>query len=554
MKRNLERLANQTFDVLVIGGGIHGAVAAWDATLRGLSVALIERSDFGSATSQNSLKIIHGGLRYLQDGNLSRIRTMARERTVWMKIAPHLVHPLTCLTPTRHKLSRSRLALGVALTANDFLSFDRNHQADLGKILPSGKLISQGELANLLPGYNVRASTGAAVWHDAQIYNSERLLLEFILSAVEAGAEVANYVEAIGFIQKGNQIIGIKARDVPSGQVFDIQSKVVVNCAGAWIDNVLEKVSIRSEYATSVAMNLIVDQVWSRVAAGLPSRPANGRLPQILFIVPWRDKTMIGTWHIPWNAAPDKFSITEGILRNFVDEINSAHPPLQLTLDDIQHVTWGFLPVNKEVAFQEQVKLTRDGVVIDHQKKDNIQGLVSVLGVKYTTARVVAEKAIDVAVNQLAAKTKKCQTHLTPVNGGKIDDFNAFLNQARTEAVDILDAEIIEHLVYTYGSAYRNLIQYVEDQPALAERIDLNSPVIKAEIVHAIHHEMAQSLADVVQRRTELGAAGLPPMIALQKCAEIMGAELSWNLERQAQEIDLVIQKYPIKQMERLSA
>src|SRR6266540_4076792 len=130
MKRNLERLANQTFDVLVIGGGIHGAVVAWDATLRGLSVALIERRDFGSATSQNSLKIIHGGLRYLQDGNLPRIRTMARERTTWMKIAPHLVHPLTCLMPTRKKISRSRLAMAVALTANDILSFDRNRLPD----------------------------------------------------------------------------------------------------------------------------------------------------------------------------------------------------------------------------------------------------------------------------------------------------------------------------------------------------------------------------------------------------------------------------------------
>src|SRR5688572_20459429 len=307
MKRNLERLANQAFDVLVIGGGIHGAVAAWDAVLRGLSVALIDRGDFGSATSQNSLKTIHGGLRYLQDGNLSRIRTMARERTTWMKIAPHLIHPLTCLTPTRQKLSRSRLVLGIALTANDLLSFDRNYLADSEKNLPNGKIISQRELAQLLPGYDVSTSTGAAVWHDAQIFNSERLLLEFILSAVNEDAEVANYVEAIGFSQQGNRITGLQAKDVQSGQVFEIQSKVVVNCAGAWIDNLLGKASLRSEYATSVAMNIVLDQVWSGVGAGLPSRPVDGGLPQILFFVPWRNKTMIGTWHIPWNAAPDRF-------------------------------------------------------------------------------------------------------------------------------------------------------------------------------------------------------------------------------------------------------
>lgn len=188
MKRELEKLSSQTFDVLVVGGGIHGALAVWDATLRGLSAALIERSDFGSATSQNSLKIIHGGLRYLQDGNPFRIRTMARERTTWMRIAPHLVHPLTCLMPTREKLSRSRLAMGVALAVNDLLSFDRNRSMDVGKHLPAGSVIPRQELSRLLPGYPLNDSTGAAVWHDAQIHNSERLLLEFLLSADREGA------------------------------------------------------------------------------------------------------------------------------------------------------------------------------------------------------------------------------------------------------------------------------------------------------------------------------------------------------------------------------
>ena len=554
MKRDLERLANQKFDVLVIGGGIHGAVAAWDAALRGLSVALIERGDFGSATSQNSLKIVHGGLRYLQDGKLGRIRMMARERATWMRIAPHLVHPLTCLTPTRHKLSRSRLVLGTGLIANDTLSFDRNQIADPEKHLPNGKLISQDELSNILPGYDVSHSTGAAVWHDAQIHNTEGLLLEFILSAVDAGAEVANYVEAIGILEQEKRVTGVQAKDVNSGEVFDIQSKIVLNCAGAWIADVLDSVCLHSEYATSVAMNIIVDQVWSDVAAGLPSQPKDGRLPQILFFVPWRDKTMIGTWHIPWNDSPDRFAMSEEVIQPFLDEINSAHPPLGLTLEDIQHVTWGFLPVNRGDANRHQVRLTRDGVVVNHQKKDNIKGVISVLGVKYTTARDVAEKAVDLAVRQLAINTKPCQTHITPIKGGKIEDFNAFLNQTQVETADLLDDETVEHLVLTYGSEYRTLVALIKDQPDLAERIDVDSPVTKAEVVHAIHHEMALTLADVIQRRTELGSAGLPSATALQKCAEIMGTELGWSLEKQIQEIEAVIQKYPFEQIERVTA
>src|SRR5689334_7870482 len=178
MKRNPQRLANQKFDVLVVGGGIHGAIAAWDAALRGLSVALIERGDFGSGTSQNSLKIIHGGLQHIQDGSLSRIRMMTRERTTWMKIAPHLVHPLTCLIPTTRKIARSRAVMGLALMANDLLSFDRNHLVDPEKNLLDGMIVSQQELSRILPGYDASTSTGGAVWYDAQIYNSERLLLE----------------------------------------------------------------------------------------------------------------------------------------------------------------------------------------------------------------------------------------------------------------------------------------------------------------------------------------------------------------------------------------
>lgn len=554
MERNLERLANQTFDVLIVGGGIHGAITAWDATLRGLSVALIERGDFGSGTSQNSLKIIHGGLRYLQDGNLSRIRMMARERTTWMKIAPHLVHPLTCLIPTTPKISRSRLAMGFALTVNDILSFDRNHLVDPEKHLLDGMVVSQRELSRILPGYDVSTSTGGAVWYDAQIYNSERLLLEFILSAVDAGAEVANYVEAISFLQKNDRITGVRAKDSQTGQIFDIQSKVVINCAGAWMDCLLEKAALRSEYMTSVAMNVIVDQVWSGVAVGLTSQPVNGNPPQILFVVPWRNKSMIGTRHIPWRDAPHTFKLSEGMVQEFLDQINSAHPALKLCLEDVRHVTWGFLPVDRANANKHPVQLTRDGVVIDHHKKDRISGLISILGAKYTTARVVGEQAMDLAVSKLGMKAKKCQTQMMPIRGGQIEDFRDFLRKALRKAPRVVNERTTEHLVYTYGSEYQKLVEGVPRQPDLARRIDPPQPVIVAEVEHAIHDEMAWTLADVIGRRTGLGATGLPSMAALQECASLMGREFLWSPEREQQEINSVIQMYPFKQMETITA
>jgi len=545
MKRNLEILANQKFDVLVVGGGIHGAITAWDAALRGVSVALIERGDFGSGTSQNGLRIIHGGLQYLESGNLSRIRMMARERTTWMKMAPHLIHPLTCLVPTTRQPSRSRLAMRFALLANDVLSYDRNQLADPEKNLSDGMIVSPGELKRILPGYDVSNSTGAAVWYDAQIYNSERLLLEFILSAAQSGAEVANYVEAISFLQEHNRIVGVRAKDFQTGEIFDIQAKLVINCAGAWMDCLLDKAGIRSEYVTSVAMNVIVNQIWSDVAVGLTSQSVNGKPPQPLFIVPWRNKSMIGTCHIPWRDAPQTFKLKEGMVQEFLDQINSSSPPLKLFMEDVRHVTWGFLPVKKVDAYKEPVRLARDSVVIDHQKKDGVLGLISVLGVQYTTARRVAEHAMDLAVKQLGIKTKKCQTQMMQVRGGKIEDFRAFLRKALLKAPRVINERSTHHLVYTYGSEYYNLVECMLSQPELARRIDPLMPVTLGEVEHAVQHEMALTLADVIHRRTELGSMGLPPTATLQKCASLISREFQWSSEHQQREIDRVAQTYP---------
>jgi glycerol-3-phosphate dehydrogenase len=438
--------------------------------------------------------------------------------------------------------------------ANDFLSFDRNYLFDPQKIILDGMIVSQRELSRILPGYDVSTSTGGAVWYDAQIYNSERLLLEFILSAEDEGAEVANYVEAISFLQQDNRITGVRAKDLQTGQIFEIWSRLVINSAGAWMDCLLEKADLRSEYAISIAMNVIVDQVWSGVAVGLTSQPVNENPPQVLFIVPWRNKSLIGTFHIPWRAAPHTFKLSEAMLQDFLDEINSAHPALKLSLEDVRHVTWGFLPVNKADAHKHPVRLTRDGVVIDHQEKDGISGLISMVGVKYTTARLVAEQAMDLAVNQLGLKTKKCQTHTTQVRGGKIEDFRAFLRKALLKAPRVINEQSIEHWVYTYGSEYQKLMECVLRQPDLARRIDPPLPVTTAEVEHAVHHEMALTLADVIGRRTELGSTGLPSTAALQTCASLISREFQWSSEHEQQEINTVIENYPFKQSETKTA
>lgn len=263
---------------------------------------------------------------------------------------------------------------------------------------------------------------------------------------------------------------------------------------------------------------------------------------------------MIGTCHIPWYDAPHTFKLNEATVQEFLDQINSAHPPLRLSLEDVQHVSWGFLPVNKADANKQPVRLTRDGVVIDHQKKHGISGLISILGVKYTTARAVAEQAVDLAVNQLGMKTKKCQTHMTPVRGGKIEDFRTFLRKALLKVPRVINERSIEHLMYTYGSDYHKLVECMLSQPDLARRVDPPLPVTVAEVEHAVHNEMVLTLADVIRRRTELGSTGLPPTATLQKCASLIGRELQWSPEHQQQEINSVIQTYAFKQTGTIAA
>jgi glycerol-3-phosphate dehydrogenase len=254
---------------------------------------------------------------------------------------------------------------------------------------------------------------------------------------------------------------------------------------------------------------------------------------------------MIGTCHIPWHDAPHRFKLNEAMVQGFLDQINSAHAHLRLSLEHVRRVTWGFLPVHREDANRQPVRLTRDGVVIDHQKKEGISGLISVLGTKYTTARVVAEQAVDLAVGRLGMKAKKCLTHITPVKGGKIDDFRAFRRNALHKVPRVINERSIEHLLFTYGSEYPQLVECLLMQPDLARRIDPLLPVTAAEVEYAIRHEMALTLADVIERRTELGSAGLPSMTTLEKCASLIGRELKWSVARQQQELEAVIQSYP---------
>jgi glycerol-3-phosphate dehydrogenase len=515
VKRDIGALASRELDLVIVGGGVYGACIAWDASLRGLTVALVERNDFGSGTSFNNLKTIHGGVRYLQHGDLKRIRESVRERRILMGVAPHLVHPLPFLVPTyQGSLARSRSALRLALLLNDLFSWDRNRGAREEKRLPPGRALSREECLELAPGLDDSGLTGGALWYDAQMYNSDRLTLSFVLSAAREGAAVANFVEAVGFVRRGDRIEGIVARDALAGsEEFEIRARMVVNAAGPSVDRLLEKAGggkRKPLFHSSMAMNLVTRPLGGNVALGLT------RGGPLLVVAPWRHVSLVGTLHLPYEGDPDALETQEEDVQRLLDGVNRAHPGAELVRSDVRLVHRGLLPA---VPNGRELTLAKSYTI-----EDTLDGLLSVVGVKYTTARDVAEKTVDRVLARLGRPKVASRSATTPVGGG---DFGSF--------PDLLRAAGKAHLAYNYGSLYPEVLAMSDPEPLCD-----SSPVTGGEVRYAAREEMALDLASVVLRRTELGSAGHPGRRALERAAAILGEELSWSEGRKCVEIEAV--------------
>jgi len=546
MDRNPERLSAKTYDVLIIGGGIYGVCVAWDAALRGLSVALLEKADFGHATSSNSLRIIHGGFRYLQHGHLRRMRRLIHERAVFMRIAPHLVHPLPFLIPTYRNLMRSREAFNLALLANDLIGFDRNRLEDPHKCLPRGRIVSREECLEIAPGLKDRGLTGAAIVYDSQMSSSERLVISFARSAWEYGADLANYVEVTGFLRDKGQVAGVKAKDLIKGTDIDVRARFVVNTSGPWIDRVTHLLpGFRSKpiQVLSKAFNILVNREFANGhAVGVYSKSVFkdqdaliNKGSRLFFITPWQKRSLIGTAHLPYDADPDGLRMTESEVEGFLAEINQAYPAAALKRQDVAYVFGGLVPMIENGHSTTDVQLMKRYLIHDHQRENGGEGLISVSGVKYTEARHVAEKVVNLLFEKMGKKAPTCQTAVTRLHGGQIELFESYVSaQVRRNS---LPAGVVRNLILHYGTAYVKVLKSLDSE---SEGIGVASRVMKAEVLHAIREEMAQKLADVIFRRTGAGMTGNPGETCLRKCAAIMADELGWDGMRVQKEVEEV--------------
>jgi glycerol-3-phosphate dehydrogenase len=542
MKRDIQSLMTQEYDLVIIGGGIYGAACAWDATLRGLKVAVLERYDFGWSTSSNSAKIAHSGLRYLQHLDYKRMRESIRERNLIHERAPHLINSQPYLLPVYGHGIKGKETMSLYIRMYDLCSLDRQWFKDPARKIPGSYMISKEEVLKIVPDIDSKNLTGGAVWYEGQMHNTERLLLSYIRAAAERGACIANYVEAVNFLMSGSQITGVQAKDRMTDEVFTVKAKSVINAAGPWIMETLKfsgKPFTQKVYA-SKAFSLLTRPLTNKYALTFPIRAMYedrqaviDKKSSLSFAIPWRGSSLIGSLHLPCDDNPANVTITEDEIQTYIELINEGYPAAKLRREDVRHVLWGIVPAD---AANSAAPL-KHYQLFDHSEDSKLSNLISVVGVKYTTARDVAEKAINLIFKKLGKTATPCTTHEVPLWGGDIDYLNEFQEKAIAAESARFSRESILHLIQAYGSNYPQVLSLIEENASWADTIP-DTNILKAEIIYAVREEMAETLADVVMRRTDLGSIEYPGESALRACAELMAQELGWSESRIQTEIE----------------
>lgn len=545
-QRQLELLGSalpaERFDMLIVGGGAFGAAAAWDATLRGLRVALIDQSDFGSGASAECFKMVHGGIRYLQHADIRRLRFSCAQRSAMLRIAPHLVTPLPIVIPTYGHGRQGKAFLAAGMLAYDLLTVGRNAGIrDRSRQIAGMELLSKSDILDLFPEIEPRALTGGAVFEDGQMYNAARLVLAFVRSAVAKGAVAANYTQALAFLWEGQRVAGVRVRDCLGGDEFDVRADLVLNAAGPWADYLLQDAQHFPQHRRGPfsrdACFLINRRPRSKYALAVPgfskdSDAVVSRTARHLFAVPWRDCTMIGVWHRLFAERPDRAQVEESELEAWIAEMNFAYPALRLTRADVIYAMCGLVPFGDEGA--GELSFGKESRFIDHRAQ-GVEGLVTLIGIRYTTARGDAAKAVDLLLQQRQGAYAAAQTAHIPLAGGDIADFAQFQASARRTVPETVSTATLNAWLRNYGTEYHALAELARS-PALAQPLGASDAVM-AEVTYAVQEEMAVRLTDVVLRRTNLGSASHPGRQPISLAAQGMQQLLGWTDRQRDAEI-----------------
>jgi glycerol-3-phosphate dehydrogenase len=520
----LTRLATERFDVLVIGGGITGAGAALDAASRGLRVALVESRDLASGTSSRSSKLIHGGLRYLEQFDFKLVYEALRERDLLVsKLAPHLVKPISFMYPLYKKVVE-RPYVGAGLVLYDSMEGTR-------RPVPRHKHLTARSALKRAPALSPERLAGAMLYYDAQV-DDARHTLTVARTAAAHSAVVATRVSAIGVTRDGVRISGARVRDEETGREFTVAAEAVVICAGVWTDLVHELAGVRAGYRVrmSKGVHIVVPRAAVDASTGLIVRTDKS----VLFFIPWGDHWIVGTTDTDWSGERAEPAPSEEDVEYILSAANRvlARP---LTRADVIGVYAGLRPLidpSEGNGAKPTTKLSREHVV-----DVPVPGLASIAGGKFTTYRLMARDVVDAVVADFSREVPGSVTDQVPLLGA--DGLAAVQPAAGrlAEDYDVTQAAV-EHLLGRYGALTENVLSLVRDDPALARPLAEGHPYLRAEVTYAVTHESALHVEDVLMRRTRLfieaadGGAG-----AAADVAAIMGRLLGWSRRRRAAEI-----------------
>ena len=518
----LVSLAKDQFDILVIGGGVTGVGAALDAASRGLKVALVEASDIASGTSSRSSKLIHGGLRYLEQYDFKLVREALHERELMVSsLAPHLVKPLAFLYPLHEKV-RERTYVGAGLALYDALR-------GFKRALPGHKHISQKKIAEIAPSLRPDIVTGAVKYFDAQVDDARHTMM-IARTAARHGAVIATGVKVESLIKDGKRVTGVKARDTETGKLITIKATATVMCAGIWSDQLHESFGLKPGYHVTMSkgVHIVLPKSANKSTEGIILKTDKS----VLFLIPWANQWLVGTTDTPYTEDRSRPLADRSDVEYIINEANKVLKP-KLKIEDVIGVYAGLRPLVSNNKDSETTKLSRE-----HTVDRSAPGFVSIAGGKYTTYRVMGKDVIDLAGVELRRIVADSVTNKVPIVGA--DGYFALAQQVDRIAEESgLSAESVRHLLNRYGSLISEILELIKHEPKLAKPVTKDLPYLKAEIYYAASHEGARSVDDVLSRRTRLAfEAPNSAMDLVDDVAAIIAPVLGWTAKQKKDSIN----------------
>jgi glycerol-3-phosphate dehydrogenase len=521
---SLARMADETFDVLVVGGGVVGAGAAVDAVTRGLSVALVEQRDYASGTSSRSSKLIHGGLRYLEQYNFGLVREALAERALLLrKLCPHLVHPVPFLFPfTRRAIDRAYIGAGVAL-------YDLLGLLSGARAVPYHRHLSKRRALQIAPALREDSLVGAIQYYDAQVDDARHTMM-LARTAAMYGAALATSVRVTDLVQDNQRVVGAQLHDLDADRHLTVRAKHVINATGVWTDDVNKMLGgqTKLEVRPSKGIHIVVPRERIRLDSGMITKTEKS----VLFVIPWYGHWIIGTTDTDYQLGRAHPPSSAQDIQYVLDHVNEwiVDP---LTVDDIEGVYAGLRPLIAESPDQTTASLSRE-----HSIMQPVEGLTIIAGGKYTTYRVMAKDAVDAAAAKMDEPVPPSVTREVATIGA--EGYQALRNSRRGLAQRSgLHLAVIDHLLGRYGSLITDLLDLIAERPELGEPIAGADAYIKAEAVYAARAEGALHLEDVLVRRTRISFEASDGGIqAANDIVGLVGDELGWDEERRTRELD----------------